>query len=426
MKDKLAIVRYYLHYKNQRFRSREALETYQNRKIAEQLDFVTRHSEFYRDYEGKSLQEFPVMDKKQMMEHFNALNTVGIDREEALSFAIDSEKTRSFQPKLQNITVGLSSGTSDTRGAFLISDEEKRQWAGYILSKVLYGSILGKYKVAFFMRANSNLYEAVSSKNIQFLFFDIYRPMEENIEKLNLCKPDILVGQPSVLLEICDAVERQEMAIQPKKVISIAEVLEAQDAERIRRVFGLAVIDQVYQCTEGCLAVTCPHGTIHLNEDIVHIEKEYLDEKRFIPIITDFTRRSQPIIRYRLNDILVERQEPCPCGSCFTALEKIEGREDDVFLFDTEAGGIVRVFPDFIRRCILFAGEVENYRVLQKETGELQIYLDGDTDMQSRIWEEIRRLSEDQGFIMPEIWFDGYHYDKGKKLKRVESQRRRI
>lgn len=276
------------------------------------------------------------------------------------------------------------------------------------------------------MRANSNLYEAVSSKNIQFLFFDIYRPMEENRKVLNLCKPDILVGQPSVLLEICDAVERQEVAIQPKKVISIAEVLEAQDAERIRRVFGLTVIDQVYQCTEGCLAVTCSHGTIHLNEDIVHIEKEYLDEKRFIPIITDFTRRSQPIIRYRLNDILVERQEPCPCGSCFTALEKIEGREDDVFSFDTEAGGVVRVFPDFIRRCVLFAGDVENYRVLQKETGELQIYLDGDTDMQNRIREEIRRLSEDQGFIMPEIWFDGYHYDKGKKLKRVESQRRRI
>lgn len=426
MKEKLAIARHYLHYKNQRFRDRKALEEYQERKIAEQLKFITKHSAFYADYKGKSLQEFPMMNKKIMMEHFNELNTVGIDREEALAFAIDSEKKRSFRSTLQNITVGLSSGTSDTRGAFLVSDQEKQQWAGYILSKVLYGSILGRYKVAFFMRANSNLYEAVGSKNIQFIFFDIYQPMEENINELNRCQPDILVGQPSVLLEICDAIERQKIAIRPPKVISIAEVLEPQDGERIRRVFGLEVIDQVYQCTEGCLAVTCPHGTIHLNEDIVHIEKEYLDEKRFIPIITDFTRRSQPIIRYRLNDILVEKQEPCPCGSCLTALEKIEGREDDVFLFERTDGEVVKVFPDFIRRCVLFAGEVENYRVLQKETGEIQIYLDEDSDMQNRILEEFQHLAADRGFVLPKVQFDIYCYDKGKKLKRIESQRRRI
>lgn len=426
MKEKLAIARHYLHYKNQRFRDRKALEKYQERKIAEQLKFITKHSAFYADYKGKSLQEFPMMNKKIMMEHFNELNTVGIDQEEALAFAIDSEKKRSFRSTLQNITVGLSSGTSDTRGAFLVSDQEKQQWAGYILSKVLYGSILGRYKVAFFMRANSNLYEAVGSKNIQFIFFDIYQPMEENINELNRCQPDILVGQPSVLLEICDAIERQKITIRPQKVISIAEVLEPQDGERIRRGFGLEVIDQVYQCTEGCLAVTCPHGTIHLNEDIVHIEKEYLDEKRFIPIITDFTRRSQPIIRYRLNDILVEKQEPCPCGSCLTALERIEGREDDVFLFERTDGEVVKVFPDFIRRCVLFAGEVENYRVLQKETGEIQIYLDEDSDMQNRILEEFQHLAADRGFVLPKVQFDIYCYDKGKKLKRIESQRRRI
>lgn len=48
-------------------------------------------------------------------------------------------------------------------------------------------------------------------------------------------------------------------------------------------------------------------------------------------MVTDLERKAQPIIRYRLNDILVERKEPCGCGSPFLALEKIEGREDDVF-----------------------------------------------------------------------------------------------
>ena len=93
---------------------------------------MTKNSPFYRDYAGKELAAFPEMNKKIMMEHFNELNTVGIDRESALALAIDSEKSRSFSETLNHITVGLSSGTSDTRGIFLVAEEEKNQWAGYI------------------------------------------------------------------------------------------------------------------------------------------------------------------------------------------------------------------------------------------------------------------------------------------------------
>ena len=76
-----------------------------------------------------------------------------------------------------------------------------------------------------------------------------------------------------------------------------------------------------------------------------------------------------------LNDILVERKEPCGCGSPFLALEKIEGREDDVFSFKGKDGRNVPVFPDFIRRCILFgdkgsgenqAGSSGDYRIVQE------------------------------------------------------------
>ena len=87
--------------------------------------------------------------------------------------------------------------------------------------------------------------------------------------------------------------------------------------------------------------------------------------------MTDLERKAQPIIRYRLNDILVERKEPCGCGSPFLALEKIEGREDDVFSFKGKDGRNVPVFPDFIRRCILFGdkGSGENQAGLPEITG---------------------------------------------------------
>ena len=199
MVDRLKVLKYYLYYKYRRpFSDRQTLERWQKRKLKKHLEYVAEHSEIYKGMTRP--EDYPMIDKSFMMEHFDALNTVGIKREDAEAFAVQAERDRYFVPKLQGITVGLSSGTSGHRGIFLVSDEEKTRWAGYILAKFLPGSILDSYDIAFFMRADSNLYQAVSSKNIRFHFFDIYRDMEEHRIRLETQKPDILVGQPSMLL----------------------------------------------------------------------------------------------------------------------------------------------------------------------------------------------------------------------------------
>ena len=108
MANKIKILCSYLRFKNKRFRNRLDLERYQQKKIKKHLKFVTKKSEFYSEYAGKSLEEFPIINKKIMMDNFNKLNTVGIDKDEALDFAIKAEKERSFKPKKGKITIGLS------------------------------------------------------------------------------------------------------------------------------------------------------------------------------------------------------------------------------------------------------------------------------------------------------------------------------
>ncbi len=42
------------------------------------------------------------------------------------------------------------------------------------------------------------------------------------------------------------------------------------------------------------------------------------------------------------------------------AMDGVEGRSDDIFYFDADQdGGQVTIYPDFIRRCILFVENVE-------------------------------------------------------------------
>lgn len=414
MNEKITLLRQFVKTRwLSRISNRKALQKYQDKLLEKQWSFIRKHSAFYQE---KS--DLPVIDKKIFMEQFDCINTVGLTKNESMNFALQCERERDFAKKLKGVTVGLSSGTSGHRGVFLVSDKERSLWAGTMLAKTLPKRHLHGVKIAFFMRADSNLYETVQSRLIKFRFFDMQRDISQHFEKLKEFKPTILVAPPSCLLKIAEWNAAQQ--ISPKKIISIAEVLEQADAERIKTAFQTDTIHQVYQCTEGFLGVTCEYGVLHINEDIIHVEKEWLDERRFLPIITDLRRRAQPIIRYRLNDVLVEKKEPCKCGSPFTALEKIEGRQDDIFEFDGENGKIT-VFPDFVRRCILFADGIDEYRIQQISPSKILVLANGLTEKtKHQITDEFRKLAKYYCFTAPNIEFQPYQYDMSRKLKRVE------
>lgn len=405
-----------------KFRTRVQIERYQRKKIRGQIEFVEKSSPYFSKVTSKNLNDFPFMDKNCMMSNFNKMNTAKIDRDTALSIAINGEKSRDFSEKLEGYSVGLSSGTSGHRGVFVLSDEEIATWVGGMMAKMLPKRKIFGNKVAFFLRADNNLYEASNSKVLQFQFFDIMRPMDENIEKLEAYSPTILVAPPSVLILLAKAIESRQLSINPIRVISVAEVLTEGDEKYFKKVFRQDIIYQVYQCTEGFLGYTCECGSLHINEDVVFVEKEYLDKSRFTPVITDFIRKTQPIIRYRLNDILVEDKTPCKCGSKMLRLKKIEGRMDDVFIFDgRESNGEVTVFPDFIGRVILYVPKIREYKVVQQSKTSVVFYLDNlGIDVRKKIRKEFTELSDRLGFVRPNIIFKTYKPDFSKKMKRIE------
>lgn len=419
------------------FKDKEALKKYQNKEIKKQLNFVVNNSKFYKDlYSGidinniENLNKLPIIDKKQMMDNFDDFNTVGLKGDEALEIAFKAEQTRDFSPVLKGVTIGLSSGTSGNRGLFIASKNEEAMWAGSILAKCLPKSILSNYKIAFFLRANSNLYESVKSRNIQFEFFDLLKPVEEHVETLNEFKPSVLIAPASMLVLLGKAIENKSLIINPIKVYSVAEILEDIDKKYLEKIFNQK-IHQIYQATEGVIATSCDCGILHVNEDVMLVEKEYIDENRFYPIITDFTRKSQPIIRYRLNDILVEKKQ-CECGSPFMALERVEGRSDDIFWIEASSGNKnIELFPDFIRRIIMMSShKVSSYGAIQIDIKNVDIYLEfnkGATDKEiieakEFIESELENLVLKKGGKPYKIKFKGeYILNKGDKLRRIKS-----
>ncbi|MDR6226182.1 F390 synthetase-related protein [Desmospora profundinema] len=423
-------------------RSRRQLEARQLRLMRRHFGFVLKHSPFYRDHfreairgwDGSDLtferlEALPLMDKELMMTHFDRLNTAGIQKEEALRCAWQAEETRDFTPQIGKVTVGLSSGTSGNRGLFLVSQEERERWAGTILAKVLPRGLAKRERIAFFLRANSNLYTSVRRRRLSFEYYDLLHYLSVHVERLNRQQPTILVAPPSVLLSLSKEQARGRLAIRPVKVVSVADVLDNRDREFIGEQLGKPV-HQIYQCTEGFLAATCPFGTLHLNEDLVHIGREWIDKDsgRFVPIVTDFSRTTQPFIRYRLNDVLVLKKEPCPCGSVFSAIARVEGRCDDIFyLKDQKTAQNKAVFPDFIRRAVWQAGEeVVQYRVVQQAPDAITVAFEEQSGTDRKQAEEQMRAAMIRLFnrldVQPAtIRFTYYQPPAAdKKLRRVE------
>ena len=327
-------------------------------------------SPFYATF--KSFEDFPIGNKSLFMSQFNQINIYGIQKEKAFQIGQDAEKGLRRNSMIGSITVGLSSGSTGNRGIFLVNEKERAQWVASVLFRVI-GLSKSQRTVAFFLRANSELYESVRSKILKFNYYNIFDPLDQHWQNLRTTKPDIIVAQPSVLIRLIEISNIEFLPWKVQKVISVAEVLTMEDSKRIQ-VWSGTTIDQVYQCTEGFLAHSCENGKMHWNNDSILLEKAWLNKTQYKPIITDLKRSTQPIIRYEMNDIITEGK--CDCGLKSDVIQSIDGRSDDVFEWINNKTKVV-LFPDFIRRTIVFSHpEIIDYTIV-KNNKHLELWIDG-------------------------------------------------
>ena len=405
------------------FASRDAIEHHQKKAFQHLRRNIMPRSPFYAPYADKPLSEWPLMNKALMMEHFTAINTAGITKEEALKIALTSEQERNFAPMIGNIAVGLSTGTSGQRGLFASNKRERALWAALMLGRFS-PSFLQRQRVSLFLRANNMLYERLGNALISFEFYDLLQVFSEHLPRLTKQQPTVLIAPAQILGLLAQAQQDRIINIAPRCIISVAEVLSPEDQTAIETVFGTRV-DQVYQCTEGVLGMTCRAGNMHLNEAYVHIERDVIDEASgaFAPIITDLTRETQPVLKYRLDDILIPDNEPCPCGCVSLRLKRIEGRCDDILYWHGDNGAPQMIPSDFIRQAMATSRiSIRDYRAVQHGQKLLEICLETAEFEQacSDITHNLQTLAARMKVQLPELrFYSGITVQIDQKRRRI-------
>ena len=403
---------------NRLLRTKTLVAEYQQHRLKSFLPWLCAKSPFYRPYAGAKLAELPQIDKNLMREHFSSINTVGLNGEEAFDMALAAQQ-KGTEALHKGLSLGLSSGTTGRPSLFVASAKERALWAGIMLSKGLQGLGLMRHRVAFCFRDNNPLYQGLRSPWLDFHFLDTADGPQTLARKLQSIQPTILAA-PARVLELL-LHELPQGAIRPKRVFSLAEVLETQTEAALGAFFGQPPM-QIYQCCEGFLGISAPGGSgVVLNEAYVLIEKEWLDERRFIPIITDFSRLSQPIVRFRLDDVLCV--EPAEAQQPFLRLASIEGRLDDVLYLPsaTQAGQHTAVFADTLRQMVRAAWQGD-YRLEQTAEDSLTLFMEQpDAAAQAALEQSLHTLCERLALLPPRLHFAPLPpTEPGRKFRRVQ------
>jgi putative adenylate-forming enzyme len=284
---------------------------------------------------AEALSRLPLVSTREFAAQFAQRNALGLSLEEARRRARQELETGG--PPQGDVSFGLSTGSTGEPGVFLTTAAERGQWIGTILGKYFSLRQLARRRgldIALLLKHNSRLYtEVASTGRLRLHYFDLTVPLEQWVERLAGLNPQILVAPPSVLLELAATQRAAVRRLRPERLLAAAEPLFPGDRERLAAAYGVAPRG-LYQAKEGFLAWGCEHGRLHLNEDLAVFEAQRFASHpdRCVPVITDFTRRSQSYWRTRLDDVWLAEETPCPCGSPFHGIRAVEGRLQDVLL----------------------------------------------------------------------------------------------
>jgi phenylacetate-CoA ligase len=378
--------------------SRAELLAHQTAAVTQLRRFAAEQSPFYRRFHAgcgeRPLHELPVLTKSVLMENFDEVVT---DRSvrlcEAESF-LESGSDGMFRGRY---VVLATSGSTGLRGVFLFDPSEWITALARITRPMLWAGVASnpfkRRRMAMLASTTASHYSCqvgrwLASPYLPTLRMDAGDPVESMVARLNEWQPDVLAVYPSVLRQLAVEQLAGRLRIRPDKIATSAEVLTAEDRRRTREAWGLPVFDTYGGTEYAPIAAECPYGRKHLLEDGAVIELE-----RDRVLLTVLDRRTQPLIRYEISDVVRSVEGDCECGRPFRLIESVEGRVEDVLAF-----GEIRVHPNRFHE-VLERVPAAGWQVIF-EGGVLRVLLTGSRDAGAEVGEAVRAMLEREGVVV--------------------------
>ena len=403
--------------------TRPQLEAHQTQALQDLRAYAYAHSPFYqRFHQGlfdRPLNELPVLTKAMLMEQFDDLVTDrAIHLEAVRAFAGERLDGRLF---LSRYRVTATSGSSGHPGFFLFDEPE---WLA-IMASFARGQEWSGARINLSPRRKMATVASISpwhtSSQVAATAQTAWTPsirlpasdsLESIVQRLNDWQPDMLIGYASMARILAEEQSAGRLHIHPSKTFTSSEVLTDETRRRIKSAWGDEPFNQ-YGATETAdiAAEREECRRMHLFEDLVIAE--VVDEAyRPVPpgvygakvLVTTLFSRTQPLIRYELNDSIRLSTETCSSGHVFGIVDGIQGRVEDTLRLPALAGGRATVEPLVFNR-IMDILPITSWQVAQADDDGLTLLVTaphGDFASEA-LMRQLTQSLADQGVAVPSI-----------------------
>ncbi len=277
------------------------------------------------------LQQVPILTKKDIQENRDRLISTAYKRQDL-----------------------IANRTGGSTGSPLQFFHDKQRWdvrqAATIRHNLWAGHRLGQ-KVAVLWGHQSDLagFRSLKAKlrNIfidRLLICDSSSFSEASLRQFALdyqrFQPEGILAYANSLALVVDFMKANSVELPPpKSIITSAEVLTAENREKIEKYFGVKVFDRYGSRETSVIASECSaHDGLHVGTEYLHLE--FVEGNRAVLpgesgdiLITILGNHAFPFIRYSIGDVgAAAPQVVCSCGVTLPKMQMIAGRTTDFLL----------------------------------------------------------------------------------------------
>lgn len=402
----------------------ERIAAERQRRLRHLLAFARERSPFYRrrvrtvDLESFSeadLPRLPPLSKAEVMEHFDEIVT-----DSRLSLQVVDEhidKLRRDCYLLGRFRALPTGGSSGRRGVFVYDWDDWTTFAAMVnrwpmkvaLSEASTdpGTVVSIYAERA-THISGTLQDFFAPREGEARHrLSVTLPLQTLVAELNRLQPTELNSYPSTVAVLAAEALSGRLDIRPEKISTAGELLSDATRAQAREAWGVEISD-VWGCTEGVYAFTCTAAQgMHLPDDLVIVEPVDASGEPVAPgqpaskiYVTNLYNMAQPLIRYEITDSMTVSDEPCPCGSVHRRIFDLQGRLDEIFVY--EGGPILRSLM-VVFDALEIDRHVVDFQVHQTSRGaDVLVVTDGLADLRA-LETELARAVAGAGLADPVI-----------------------
>lgn len=367
---------------------RAKLDAFRQESLRGALAYAIERSEWHRQrlshvdpesFQIEDLRDLPVMTKADLIEHFDIISTeprVTRGRcEEALEKGGASLLDGEF-------AVMASGGTTGVRAisATRVDDLGATFSAGllrFVMRRRLRSRTTGAPGPPFMIASapgphGSNILKRIAGAG-RDRSASVVEPMERIVAALNDVDPSHIIVYSSFIPHLADEVRAGRLHIRPQIVTPVAESFLPEHEAALADVWDCVVMSSWGATETGLLGAGSgfEQGMLLL-DDLVVIEP--VDSNGApVPVgvradklfITQLTPHVLPLVRYELTDQLTVLEGSPRCGSGFTPVSYVRGRQDEEFIYQ----GGVAVHAHTFRTVLSRERTIAEYQVEQTPEG---------------------------------------------------------